>query len=73
MLHLREQTVDDPVAGFVFKFILAEGAEHPSRLLFKKSADTVWREYFFDTAGEFAGATSRAGSGNQQSSLRLVK
>ncbi|MGJ4996551.1 hypothetical protein ACQR0Z_19165 [Bradyrhizobium sp. HKCCYLS3077] len=73
MLHILEQTVDDPVAGFTFKFLLAEGAENPSRLLFKKSADTVWREYSFDTDGEFAGATSRISAANQPSSLRLVK
>jgi hypothetical protein len=73
MLHMREQTVDDPVAGFIFKFILVEGTENPSRLLFKKSADTVWREYLFDTDGEFAGATSRVGTSSQQWSLRLVK
>jgi hypothetical protein len=73
VLNIQEQTVDDPVSGFVFKFVLAPGSEHPSRILFKSAGDSTWREYIFDVDGEFGGATTRAAEVNQQPALRLVK
>lgn len=73
MIKIREQVVDDPVSGFLFKFVFVAGNENPSRLLFKTKADTTWREYIFDVNGEFSGATTRAAEVNQQPALRLVK
>lgn len=73
MVSMREQVVDDPVSGFIFKFLFVSGSENPSRLLFKSKADTTWREYIFDVNGEFSGATTRAAEANQQPALRLVK
>jgi hypothetical protein len=72
-IHIQEQILDDPVSGFTFKFIVADGSDHPSRLLFKKHSDTIWREYMFDVNGEFCGATLRAAHVDQQPVLRLVK
>jgi hypothetical protein len=72
-ISIQEQTVDDPVSGFTFKFIIANGSDHPSRLLFKSRSETIWREYMFDVNGEFCGATVRAGHIDQQPVLRLVK
>jgi hypothetical protein len=75
-LSIREQTLDDPVSGFVFKFVFVPGSENPSRVLFKKSNEITWREYVFDTHGDFGGATTRAAAGAGvpvQPTLRLVK
>jgi hypothetical protein len=75
MLHIKEQIVDDPVSGFVFKFVIIPGSENPSRVLFKRTHDATWREYTFDQYGEFSGATTRAATDKvvAQPTLRLVK
>jgi len=73
ILRVREQTVDDPVSGFVFKFVFVSGSEDPSRVLFKKNSENTWREYLFDKNGDFAGATTKAAEASQQPALRLVK
>lgn len=73
-LQIQEQTVEDPVTGFTVKFIVAEGSDHPSRVLFKGRADTLWREFMFDQSGDFCGATTRvAADASPQLALRLVK
>jgi hypothetical protein len=73
-LSIREQTVEDPVSGFVFKFAFVSGSENPSRVLFRKNGDTFWREYGFDAHGNFGGATTRAAADAAiQPALRLVK
>jgi hypothetical protein len=73
MLTIREQTLDDPVSGFVFKFVFVSNSENPSRILFKNTSDTTWREYIFDVNGDFGGATTRPADTHQQPALRLVK
>jgi hypothetical protein len=74
ILSIQEQTIEDPVSGTMVKFIFVSGSESPSRILFKKASDTVWREYSFDANGEFAGAATRAvTSTSPQPALRLVK
>jgi hypothetical protein len=74
MLTIREQIVDDPVSGFVFKFVIVPGSESPSRVLFKRANETIWREYIFDRQGDFSGATTRVASDSLvQPTLRLVK
>jgi hypothetical protein len=73
-LSIREQTFEDPVSGFVFKFVCVPGSENPSRLLFRRSSESVWREFIFDKQGDFGGATTRAATDKTvQPALRLVK
>jgi hypothetical protein len=73
-LSIQEQTVEDPVSGFVFKFIVVPGSENPFRVLFKRSLEATWREYIFDRQGEFGGAATRAAAESySQPALRLVK
>jgi hypothetical protein len=74
MLRIREQVIDDPVSGYIFKFITMPASENPSRVLFKRTVDTIWREYAFDANGNFGGAaTIAAADPTPQPPLRLVK
>lgn len=73
ILTIVEQIIEDPVSGFVFKFI-STASESPSRILFRPKSQTEWREFLFDKNGEFSGATSRVAADDPNSpKLRLVK